>query len=255
MNEKRIEKLTNVLQKLNAEGVTEETRKEALEIVSNIDPIELSIAEQRLIEQGMAPQDLRHLCDIHMEVLSDELVKLKKKIEPGHMLDTLIIEHDKIKDFLTELEALNFKVQKLKSFDEAPELFEQMVQLANNILDAEKHHQREEDVLFPELEKRNITGPTRIMRMEHDDLRKRKKFLKETAQNASAMNFTESKEKLDEVSKYIVFQLRDHIYKENYILYPTAVDAIKEKNLWEEMKEKCNVIGYCPFTPVVQLSC
>jgi Uncharacterized conserved protein len=249
MNEKRIEQLTKVLQKLNETGVTEEARKEALEIVSNIDAIELSIAEQRLIEQGMNPQDLRHLCDIHMEVLSDELEKLKKKIEPGHMLETLILEHEKIKEFLTELEELNFKIQKLGSYEEAPELFVQMVQLANNILDAEKHHKREEDVLFPELEKRNITGPTRIMRIEHDDLRSRKKLLKETAQNTSSDNFTESKAKLNEVSKYIVFQLRDHIYKENYILYPTAIDAIKEISLWKEMKVKCNVIGYCPFTP------
>ncbi len=123
MNEKRIEKLTKVLQRLNSEGVTEEARKEALEIVESIDPIELSIAEQRLIEQGMNPEDLRHLCDIHMEVLSDELVKLKKKIEPGHMLDTLIVEHEKIKEFLTEIEALNFLIQKLSSYEEDPELF------------------------------------------------------------------------------------------------------------------------------------
>lgn len=52
VNEKQVEKLTTVLKNLN-EGVTEETRREALKIVSNIDPIELSIAEQRLIEQGL----------------------------------------------------------------------------------------------------------------------------------------------------------------------------------------------------------
>lgn len=253
MNEKRIENLTNVLQRLNREGITEESRREALDIVANIDPIELSVAEQRLIEQGMAPQDLRHLCDIHMEVLNDELVKLKRRIEPGHMLDTLIVEHEKIKNLLTQLEELNFKIQKLNSFKEAPELFSELEALANNILDAEKHHKREEDVLFPELEKRKITGPTRIMRMEHDDLRKRKRILRDTAGMASTMDFVECKAKLDEVSKYIVFQLRDHIYKENHILYPTAIDAIKESNIWVEMREKCDEIGYCPFTPMEQI--
>ena len=73
MDKKKIEKLTKVLQKLNNDGVTEDLRKEALDIVSNISPIELSIAEQKLIEKGMNPQDLRHLCDIHMEVLKGEL--------------------------------------------------------------------------------------------------------------------------------------------------------------------------------------
>lgn len=248
VNEERINKLTSVLKKLN-EGITEESRKEALTIVANIDPIELSLAEQRLIEQGMNPQDLRNLCDIHMEVLSDELVKLQKKIEPGHMLDTLIIEHEKIKEFLTELEALNLDIQKLESYNENPNLFIKLGHLANNILDAEKHHKREEDVLFPELEKRNITGPTRIMRMEHDDLRKKKRLIKEIADKAEIMNFDECKTKVDELSKYIVFQLRDHIYKENYILYPTAIDALKDKELWIEMKNKSDEIGYCPFTP------
>jgi Uncharacterized conserved protein len=174
VNEERIKKLTSVLKKLNSEGITEETRRETLNIVANIDPIELSVAEQRLIEQGMDPQDLRNLCDIHMEVLSDELVKLKKRISHGHMLDTLIAEHEKLKEFLTELEELNLNIQKLKSCAENPSLFIKLKHIADNILDAENHHKREEDVLFPELERRNITGPTRIMRMEHDDLRKRK---------------------------------------------------------------------------------
>ncbi|MDT8718802.1 DUF438 domain-containing protein [Clostridium sp. 19966] len=249
VNEDRIEKLTAILKKLNDNVVTEEVRGEALNIVANIDPIELSVAEQRLIEQGMDPQELRNLCDIHMEVLSDELVKLKKKIEPGHMLDTLIIEHDKIKEFLMELEELNKVIQALDSYSENPDLFKKLENLAINILDAEKHHKREEDVLFPELEKRNITGPTRIMRMEHDDLRKRKRMLKETAHAAANMDFSECKIKVDELAKYIVFHLRDHIYKENYILYPTAMDALKDKALWEEMKHKSDEIGYCPFTP------
>ena len=249
VNENRIRELTAILKKLNSEGVTEATRAEALKIVSNIDPIELSIAEQRLIENGMEPEDLRNLCDIHMEVLSDELVKLKKKIEPGHMLDTLIIEHEKIKEFLTELEALNLDIQKLNNYSENLGLFLKLQELADNILNAEKHHKREEDVLFPELEKRNITGPTRIMRMEHDDLRERKRLLKEASKEAETMDFNECTKKIDELTKYIVFNLRDHIYKENYILYPTALDAIKENTLWIEMKNKSDVIGYCPFTP------
>jgi DUF438 domain-containing protein len=248
-NQDRIKKLTEVLKKLNTEGVTDETRREALNIVANIDPIELSIAEQSLIEQGMDPQELRNLCEIHMEVLSDELVKLRKKIEPGHMLDTLIIEHDKIKEFLTELEDLNIKIQKLDNYTGNEELFVILETLAQNILDAEKHHKREEDVLFPELEKRNITGPTRIMRMEHEDLRMKKRLLKEAAQNACTVDFAKCKNQIDELSKYIVFNLRDHIYKENYILYPTAIDAIKDNNLWQNMKAMSDEIGYCPFTP------
>lgn len=251
MENKRIDKLTNILERLNSEGVTEELREEALDIVSNIDPIELSIAEQNLIEKGMNPQDLRHLCDIHMEALQDELEKLKRQVEPGHVLDTLVVEHEKIKEFLTELEEINFKVQRMQSREEDPELFKRLLKVAELILDAENHHKREENVLFQELENRGITGPTRIMRMEHDDLRKRKRALKQMAENVEKMNFYDFKVKVDEYAKYIVFNMRDHIYKENYILYPSALDAIKEKDLWEDMKERCDKVGYCSFTPSV----
>lgn len=251
MDNKRIGKLTEVLEKLNNQGVTEELRNEALDIVSNIDPIELSVAEQRLIEKGMNPQDLRNLCDIHMEVLKDELDGVRTKIEPGHVIDTLIAEHEKIKEFLTQLEEINLKIQKLKAPDEDRILTSKLLIVAENLLDAENHHKREEDVLFPELEKRSITGPTRIMRMEHDELRKRKRMLKEMASNVDNMDFDTYKARVDETAKYIVFNLRDHIYKENYILYPTALDAIQEKDLWEDMKKRCDKVGYCGFTPVV----
>jgi DUF438 domain-containing protein len=251
MDNKKIQNLTEVLQKLNKAGVTEALRKEALDIVSNISPIELSIAEQNLIEKGMNPQDLRHLCDIHMEVLKGELDKIKTKIEPGHVVDTLIAEHDKILGFLTELEEINFKIQKLESYDSSLEEFEALKTVVDNILDAENHHKREEQVLFAEMEDREITGPTRIMRMEHDDLRAKKKFLKQTAEEVSQLEFNEFKEKVDDTAKYIIFNLRDHIFKENYILYPTAIESIKEKEIWKAMKRRCDEIGYCGFTPKV----
>jgi len=251
MDKKKIEKLTEVLQKLNNDGVTEDLRKEALDIVSNISPIELSIAEQNLIEKGMNPQDLRHLCDIHMEVLKGELDKIKTKIEPGHVLDTLIVEHDKILGFLTELEEINSKIQKLVSYDSSLEEFKALITVTDNILDAENHHQREEQVLFAEMEDREITGPTRIMRMEHDDLRAKKKFLKKTAEEVSELEFNEFKENVDETAKYIIFNLRDHIFKENYILYPTAIESIKGKEIWADMRRRCDEIGYCGFTPKV----
>ncbi|MBU3192194.1 DUF438 domain-containing protein [Clostridium bowmanii] len=249
MDNKKIKKLTEVLQKLNQEGVTEALRKEALDIVSNISPVELSIAEQNLIEKGMKPQDLRHLCDIHMEVLKDELDKIKTKIEPGHVVYTLIAEHDKILEFLTQLEEVNSKIQKSQKYINSLGEIKELKTIIFNILDAENHHQREEKVLFTEMESRGITGPTRIMRMEHEDLKTKKNSLKVTAEEASELIFNEFKEKVDESAKYIIFNMRDHIFKENYILYPTAIESIQGKDIWNDMKRRCDEIGYCGFTP------
>ncbi|EKN37628.1 hypothetical protein CFSAN001627_25181 [Clostridium botulinum CFSAN001627] len=248
MDNKRIQELKEVLKNLNKVGINDEIRKEALDLVKDIDAIDLSIAEQQLIEEGMEPQDLRHLCDVHMEVLKDELSKVKANISKGHVVYTLIDEHDKILRFLEDLEKVNSDIQNTKSCNEAKEKIHSLHNLAESILDAENHHQREEKVLFVEMEKREITGPTRIMRMEHDDLRVRKKELKRLSENADKMEFDEFKNKVDEVSKYIIFNLRDHIFKENYILYPSSLEAIKGKNIWDDMKKRCDEIGYCSFT-------
>lgn len=247
----KIDKLTEILEKLNKGELSGELREEAVKLVSNIEPLELSLAEQRLIEQGMKPEDLRNLCDIHMEVLKDELEKLKSKVEKGHVLHTLIAEHDEILNFLTELEVLNNKIQKMHKYNTNEGEFEKLRELAENLLGAEKHHKREEDVLFIEMENREITGPTRIMRMEHDDLRERKAIIKKLAENVGEMDFEEFKTKLDEAAKFVVFNLRDHIFKENYILYPSSLDAIKDNAIWDNMKKRCDEIGYCSFTPEI----
>jgi DUF438 domain-containing protein len=94
------------------------------------------------------------------------------------------------------------------------------------LLDAEPHHQREEQALFPELERRGVTGPPRIMRLEHVELRQRKHALQELAQAAETMPYADFKERLNEVTTYLVFNLRDHIFKEDNILYPTAAQTI-----------------------------
>lgn len=245
----RVEKLAEMLQKLNSGDVTPELRQQVLEMVKNINPLELSLAEQKLIETGTKLEDLRHLCDIHMEVLKDELEMLRIKLSPDHVLTTLIKEHDEILKRLTLLDDINIKIQKMDTYNKTAQEFSMLLNTIEEIIGAEPHHKREEDVLFPELESRKVTGPTRIMRMEHDMLREKKHLIRRLALNVSEMDFQEFKNQLDEAVKYLVFNLRDHIYKENHILYPSSIDTLNDDNLWVEMKRACDKIGYCSFTP------
>ena len=63
------------------------------------------------------------------------------------------------------------------------------------------------------------------------------------------MDFTEFKNRVSSAIKILIMTLRDHIFKENNILYPTSVEVIKEKSEWEEIKKGCDNVGYCKFTP------
>ena len=226
-----------------------QVKADAQELLANIDPTELSIAEQQLIENGMAPEDLRGLCTIHIEMLSDELAQLKASVDPGHPLHTFIAEHDALLDFLQELDKLNYELQQEAEIDPDSQLITDLQRVADGLVNAEKHHSREEDALFPVMEAAGINGPPTVMRLEHDDLRPRKQELLQLARNCRSLSTAEFKTKLDELAKYIVFNLRDHIFKENHILYPTALDAIKGDEAWVKIKKNCDKIGYCTFSP------
>ncbi|MEW6328626.1 MAG: DUF438 domain-containing protein [Candidatus Micrarchaeota archaeon] len=244
-----VEKLTHILKRLNAGEDPEKLRGEAQEFLASVDPADLSIAEQKLMEAGLAPEDLRHLCSAHLGMLGDELDRFKKSLEPGHVIHTMVCEHDRILGFLDELEKVNKKIQKMKNYRRKSGDFKTLMHIAEHLVGAEPHHKREEEVLFPELEKRNVYGPPQVMRMEHEELRRRKKELRTLAKNADKIEFEEFKKKLDSTSRLIVMTLRDHIFKENNILYPTALRVIEDKKIWDRMRAECDRIGYCCFTP------
>jgi DUF438 domain-containing protein len=178
-----------------------------------------------------------------------EEAELKKKLKPDHPLHTLISEHEIILGFLDKLEELKEKIEK-GNFGEKD--LKESKDISHHLIETEPHHQREEKVLFPEIEKRGIFGPTEVMRREHEELRKEKKKLKEISElsekkiKSGLKNF---REKFNESSEFILSVLREHIFKGNNILYPMAFETIKEKEVWQRIKKECDKIGYCCFTP------
>lgn len=245
----KIDRLIQLLKRLNAGEDSAAVKAEAQEFLATITPTELSLAEQKLIEAGLDPEDLRHLCSAHMEMLGEELEGMKADLEPAHVIRTMVSEHDSILRFLDELERANQAIQQMKSYDGARKEFGELRRLAEQLVGAEPHHQREEQVLFPELERRGVFGPPQVMRMEHEELRKRKHELKELAETVDKTEFGTFKTQLDAVAKFIVLTLRDHIFKENNILYPTALQVVEGADVWARMKSDCDRIGYCSFTP------
>jgi len=185
---------------------------------------------------------------MELETSRDKTNQIKGFLKPGHMIHTLMLEHEIILGFLDKLERINQTIQKMERYDQK-KVFAELKHIANLLLETESHHKREEDVLFPELEKRGVLGPPQIMKIEHEDLRKSKKELKKLIAKIPDMNFNEFRKKLGKNAEFIIMTLRDHILKENNILYPTALEIIKEKEVWQKMKEAADQIGYCCFTP------
>ncbi len=150
---------------------------------------------------------------------------------------------------IARLEKVNEAVQRMDDYDVSRDEFATLTHIAEHLMETELHHQREEDALFPEMEARGLTGPPAVMRAEHEQLRKHKEQLQKLAAAVGDMEFKSFKDQLDVATAYIVEHLRDHIFKENNILYPTALAVIDDREVWDDMKNRCDEIGYCCFTP------
>lgn len=248
MEKEKINKLKNILKNADKKDPSE-VKAEAQDFLESVSEEELITAEQALIEEGIGPGEMKHLCAAHLEMMEGNLEGLKESLPEDHPITTLILEHEEILKFLDELEKMGEKIEKAtKSTDLSGDDHQKLRSITHHLVAAERHHQREEEVLFPEAEKYGLYGPPQIMTEEHVVLRALKKELDELAQHSEKMDFSEFKERLKALSGEIVQSLRDHIFKENNILYPAAIDVIPEED-WLKIKEDADKIGYCCFTP------
>ncbi len=170
-----------------------------------------------------------------------------ENLKDGHMIKTMVTEHEHILAMLDELQEITLQ---LSDDDQNNSIvfMNRANELAVKIIGAEPHHQREEQVLFPAIEEVGISGPTQVMRMEHEVMREMKHDLKSETENID-VDWSVRVEKVSQLILELCSTLRQHIDKENNILYPMALQSITEVTKWEEMKVRCDEIGYCCFCP------
>ena len=170
-----------------------------------------------------------------------------EQLPEGHIIKTMVKEHEHILAMLDELQEITLQ---LSDDDQNNSIvfMNRANELAVKIIGAEPHHQREEQVLFPAIEEVGISGPTQVMRMEHEVMREMKHDLKSETENID-VNWSVRVEKVSQLILELCSTLRQHIDKENNILYPMALQSITDVAKWEEMKVRCDEIGYCCFCP------
>ena len=143
------------------------------------------------------------------------------------------------------LRILNVACEKLEKGEEvSPEVFKKAIDFIRTFADS-CHHGKEEDTLFPMVEKRGIPrqgGPTGVMLMEHDQGRGYVRGLAEAVGKY---------EKGDRTAKQAIIQnargytqlLAQHIPKEDDILYPLA-DKVLGPSEQKELLEKFEKIEH-----------
>jgi len=248
VEEERKRALKEALRQLH-EGVPLEQVKERFRhVLEGVSPLEIAKVEQELVSEGISREELQRLCDVHLAILREQLEKQKAQVAPAGPINILLEEHKMIQKITERLGTLAGGVQKAEGKDAVAEELVQLRHVVDELLDAEKHYLREENALFPVLERHGIREPPAIMWMEHNRLRGMKKALKSLIEVVANIDFQDFKRQLSELVNDINNTINSHIFKENNILFPAAQRVVTEQE-WITVREGFDEIGYCCFTP------
>lgn len=243
------QRIKELLKELKGGAVSLETKLKAKKILQQLDAKTLGMVEQEIIKEGISRDEIRKsLCDIHLDVLKDTLVSQRIEVSSPHPIHTFMREHQVILNTLNELRRLLDRLKDKHSYDQFRDDEQKLKDIAHNLIEAESHHKREEDVLFPKLIKHDIIEPPEIMKMDHVELRKRKHALQEIANAHENYKFDEFKNRVLESGNFLTQELESHIFKEDNILYQMALQVLTGQD-WDDVKKQCDQIGYCSFTP------
>lgn len=164
-------------------------------------------------------------------------------LPPEHVVRTMMEEHRQILGHLQRLEQLVSQGAPKDGDPKERARLEEMRGIGTYLVGVEPHHQREEQVLFPALRDHGLEGPPTVMEAEHVEMRTLTHSLIEHCTQLLAQG-PDNWSQLRQGALALVALLREHIWKEDMILYPMALRLISNEADWAELKRRCDEVGY-----------
>lgn len=216
-------RIRGLIERLHQGEPAQEVKAELATLLEGLQAHELAAAEQSLINEGMKPEEIQRLCEVHVSLFEDELAKNEQEDQvPGHPLDTYRREN-------RELEKLLGTMKPKTELTPASYV---------RLREIEAHYQRKENQLFPRLERRGFTGPTTVMWGKHDEIRE---LMKDLGTHVG-------KRPPKGLLKRLVSLMKKMIFMEERILFPAAIKQLSQED-WAAIKAEEPQIGFSWITP------
>lgn len=228
--EQKIDKMKDIIKELHAGKDAESQKKKFEELIKDVAPWEIAQMEQRLIAEGMPETEIKNLCEVHVQVFREALEhKTVPGLPAGHPVHTMMLENRAAEGILKQAEAItDYGKEKDK-----------LLEILDGLLQIDKHYLRKENQLFPILETKGITGPSKVMWALHDDIRG---FIKDVRKRVMDV-------KMEKVAvEALVKMVNDMIYKEEHILFPMALETLSEEE-WARVRKGEEEIGFAWIKP------
>lgn len=246
----RKEKLKELILKLHHGQNPQQVRQELLDALGQIPYGEVVEVEQELIQEGLPESEVTRLCDLHGEVLDGRIdLSSARAIPEGHPVDVFKQEN---RELLKVIDRTRRLLGELGSVGE--EAFGayllKVISCFNELMDVDKHYKRKEYLVFPYLEKNEITGPPKVMWAKHDEIREQLKGCLEVLR-AEGLKTTDLQEALEILFYPVLRAVADMTRKEEEILFPMCMDVLTTEDWWQIHKQTLE-FGFALYDPPVQ---
>ncbi|TAL60000.1 MAG: DUF438 domain-containing protein [Bacteroidetes bacterium] len=250
-SKKRKDLLKHMILQLHNGEAPDLVRNRLVEVLRSVPYDDVVEVEQELISEGLPVEEVLKLCDIHQMVLDGHIDHSgAKPIPESHPVDTFKKENRELEIVINELEHLFGQVKTIKDNDVKQWLIMVQQQL-NNLMDVDKHYKRKEYLVFPFLEKYEITGPPKVMWGKHDEIRTLLKASIEAVRTTGSVSAEEVITITEMVLLPAVKGVSDMILKEEEILLPMCMDKLTDDD-WYSVYQQTNEFGYCLYDPQVE---
>ena len=245
----RKEKLKELILKLHQGENPQKVREELINTLQHIPYGEVVEVEQELISEGLPETEVLKLCDVHGEVLDGHIDQSGARDVPeGHPVDVFINEN---REILKVIEKARILLGTLYAESEEgfKDLSLKILSCFNELMDIDKHYKRKEYLLFPFLEKNNITGPPKVMWGKHDEIRDQLNGCIEILR-AEGLKKSDLEDADDLLFASVLNGLYEMTKKEEEILFPMSMDILTIEDWWQIHKQTLE-IGFTLYDPEV----
>jgi uncharacterized protein len=246
--QKRKELLKHMILQLHKGEAPEQVRSRLEELLGSIPYGEVVEVEQELIAEGLPQEEVLKFCDIHTRVLEGKIDHSNiRLVPPGHPADTFRKENRELVALTGEVRSLCAGIGRLLEDDVAPTMLK-LRGMFNLLWDVDKHYRRKENLLFPFLEQKGITGPPTVMWGKHDQTRELLKAAREALSIEQGVSADELAATAELLLLPAVQAVEDMTMKENDILLPMCLDQLTDLE-WYEIYRQTPEIGFCLYDP------
>jgi hypothetical protein len=238
----RQEALKSIIKDLHAGENMEVLKQRFGHLIQGVEASEIASMEQALMNEGLPAEEIKKLCDVHVEIFKDALEEKDLPKPPaGHPVHTFMKENRATERIISQISMVVGKMGHPPNPKRYEIVRQDLEDLLGKLADIDIHYSRKENQLFPMLEAHHFTGPSQVMWSIHDDIRA---DLKKTRDAFDRADLEPAVSALKEATQAI----RDMIYKEEHILYPASLDMLSSEE-WIKMKQGEADIGYAWVKP------